>query len=164
MKNKSFVLCAGLCAALALTGCKPSESAYKKAYEKAKAQEGAQTTAQNQAEVPTVTPLTPAAPVTQTTVQDNVDNATYRTEDVTVVNGEGLQAFSVVVGSFGLKANAEGLQQTLKAAGHHAQIAYNSVNRMYRVVASTHTDKASAVASRNQLRAQYPDAWLLYKK
>ena len=87
-----------------------------------------------------------------------------RTEDVTVVSGSGLSAFSVVVGSFGLKANAEGLQRTLKAAGYGAQVAYNSARNMYRVIASTHADKASAVASRNQFRAKYPDAWLLYKK
>lgn len=160
--NKSIILGAGLCLALAFTGCKSSESAYKKAYEKAKAQEAAQTEAQTEA--PTVTPLTPATPVTETKVQDNVDNATFRTEDVTVVNGNGLSAFSVVVGSFGLKANAENLQRTLNAAGHTAQIAYNSARNMYRVIASTHADKASAVASRNQFRTQYPDAWLLYKK
>ena len=35
--KKYMVLCAGLCAAMAFTGCKSSESAYKKAYEKAKA-------------------------------------------------------------------------------------------------------------------------------
>jgi hypothetical protein len=35
---------------------------------------------------------------------------------------------------------------------------------MYRVVASTFSDKASAVRSRNDLRATYPDAWLLYNQ
>lgn len=159
--KKCIFLCAGLCVALAFTGCKSSESAYKKAYEKAKAQENAQ--ASTQTEAPVVAPLTPA-PVTQTQVVDNVDNATVRTEDVTVVSGSGLSAFSVVVGSFGLKANAEGLQRTLQAAGYGAQIAYNSERNMYRVVATTHADKASAVASRNQFRSTYPDAWLLYKK
>ena len=39
--KKYFVLCVGFCAALAMTSCKSSESAYKKAYEKAKAQETA---------------------------------------------------------------------------------------------------------------------------
>lgn len=159
--KKSIVLSAGLCVALAFTGCKSSESAYKKAYEKAKAQEAAQVTTETEA--PVVTPLTPA-PVTQTTVVDNVDNATVRTEDVTVISGNGLSSFSVVVGSFGLKANAEGLQRTLNAAGYAAQVAYNSARNMYRVIATTHADKASAVASRNQFRSQYPDAWLLYKK
>ena len=37
--KKNVVLCVGVCAALALTGCKSSESAYKKAYLKAQAQQ-----------------------------------------------------------------------------------------------------------------------------
>ena len=137
--KKYMVLCAGLCVALAFSSCKSSESAYKKAYEKAKAQE-TQTAAQGpiSTETPVVTP---------------------------VVSGAGLQNYSVVVGSFSLKANAEGLQNTLKNAGYDAQIAYNSSRNMYRVVASTFADKSSAVQSRNQFRAgNYPDAWLLFKK
>lgn len=34
---------------------------------------------------------------------DNADNATVRSEDVTVVSGPGLKNFSVVVGSYSLK-------------------------------------------------------------
>ena len=76
-----------------------------------------------------------------------------------------LSSYSVVVGSFSLKANAEGLASTLKSAGYDAQIALNTERNMYRVVASTFADKAAAVKSRNQLRAgEYPDAWLLLKK
>ena len=33
---------------------------------------------------------------------------------------------------------------------------------MYRVVASTYSDKGSAVRSRDSLRNTYPDAWLLF--
>ena len=144
------------------------ESAYKKAYEKAKAQEQEQTPVVEQpAETAVVTPLTPATPATQTTVS-NVDNATVRSESVTVVSGEGLQAFSVVVGSYSLKANAEGVQSTLKAGGYNAQIVYNSAINMYRVVASTFNDKGQAVQSRDAIRgSQYNpkgDAWLLFKK
>ena len=95
---------------------------------------------------------------------DNADNATVRSEDVTVVSGPGLKNFSVVVGSYSLKANAEGMQRTLKNAGYDAQIAYNSARNMYRVVATTFADKAAAVSSRNQLRSKYADAWLLFKK
>ena len=113
-----------------------------------------------------VTPLV-EKPATQTTV-NNVNNATVRTEDVTVVSGAGLQAYSVVVGSFSLKANAEGLQNTLKQGGYDAQIAYNSAVNMYRVISSTSADKASAVQSRDAIRgSQYnpkSDAWLLFKK
>ena len=38
----------------------------------------------------------------------------------------------------------------------------NEEKNMFRVVASTFADKASAVSSRDQIRASYPDAWLLY--
>lgn len=167
--KKYLVLCAGFCAAMALTSCNTSkESAYKKAYEKAKAQEQEQTPVVEQpAETAVVTPLTPATPATQTTVS-NVDNATVRSESVTVVSGDGLQAFSVVVGSYSLKANAEGVQSTLKAGGYNAQIVYNSAINKYRVVASTFSDKGQAVQSRDAIRgSQYNpkgDAWLLFKK
>ena len=122
--KKSLMLCAGLCLAMAMASCSGSkESAYKKAYEKAKAQEAQQTeVAAPQEEAPVVTPLV-EKPATQTTVIDNTDNATVRTEAVTLVDGNGLKDFSVVVGSFSLKSNALGLQQRLKNQGHPAQVA-----------------------------------------
>ena len=73
-----------------------------------------------------------------------------------------MKEYSVVVGSFGVKANADGLQQRLKDAGYAAQVVKNVDRNMYRVVASTFANKADAAASRDQLRSQYPDAWLLY--
>lgn len=161
-----MVLGAAMCVALSFTGCKSSESAYKKAYEKAKAQE--QTSTDNddsmKQDAPVVAPVeTVQQPVTQAPVVDNYDNEPVRRENVSVVNGAGLKAYSVVVGSFGVKANAEGLQQRLQNAGYSAQVAFNSGNNMYRVVATTFDSKASAVQSRNQLRATYADAWLLAK-
>ncbi len=165
--KKFMVLGAALCVAMGFTGCKSSESAYKKAYEKAKAQE--QTSADNddstsQQEAPVVAPVeTQTQPITQAPVVDNYDNEPVRRENVSVVNGVGLKSYSVVVGSFSIKANAEGLQQRLRNAGYEAQVAYNAGNNMYRVVASTYDSKASAVQSRNQLRATYADAWLLSK-
>ncbi|ALO49796.1 SPOR domain-containing protein [Hoylesella enoeca] len=161
--KKGFILSAGLVAALMLASCGSNkESAYKKAYEKAKAQEQAQgSVAQNDA--PVVAPLE-EKPVTQSTVTDNYDNVVARTEDVTLVNGSGLKAYSVIVGSFSVKANAEGLQNTLKSAGYDAQLAYNSNRNMYRVVAATYDTKGEAARSRDAFRATYPDAWLLFKK
>ena len=143
--KKYTLLCVGLCAAMAFTSCKSSESAYKKAYEKAKQAEPA---AQPQTEeTPVVAPL---------------DNVSVRQENVSLISGSGLKAYSVVVGSFGVRANADGLQQRLKDAGYDAQIVKNEDKNMFRVVASTYNDKGSAAASRDQLRATYPDAWLLY--
>ena len=164
--KKIMVLGAAMCVALSFTGCKSSESAYKKAYEKAKAQEQTSTDNDdsNKQDAPVVAPVeTVQQPVNQAPVVDNYDNEPVRRENVSVVNGAGLKAYSVVVGSFGVKANAEGLQQRLQNAGYSAQVAFNSGNNMYRVVAATFDSKASAVQSRNQLRATYADAWLLAK-
>lgn len=162
--KKYMVLCAGLCVAVAFTSCKSSESAYRKMYEKAQAQDRqAGATEQNTEEIAVVAPVV-EKPATETVVVDNADNVPVRSESLSVVNGAGLKSFGVVVGSFSVKANAESLQSTLKSRGYDAQVAFNASNQMYRVVASTFDTKTDAVRSRNELRAQYPDAWLLYNK
>ena len=161
--KKYTVMCAAVCAAIAMSSCGGAkESAYKKMYEKAQAAERAQAANDAVVEAPVVAPIVTTAPE-ESTVMDNVDNATYRQENVTLINGAGLKAYSVVVGSFTLQTNAENLQSILKTTGYDAQIVFNSERNMYRVVASTYDDKATAVGSRNQLRSKYPDAWLLYK-
>jgi cell division protein FtsN len=160
--KKYTLLCVGLCAAMAFTSCKSSESAYKKAYEKAKQYDtSTQATAQATEETAVVAPVE-AKPADDTRVVDNLDNISVRQESVSLISGSGLKDFSVVVGSFGLISNAEGLQQRLKSAGYDAQIVKNEDKNMYRVVATTFADKASAASSRDQLRETYPDAWLLY--
>lgn len=164
--KKYMILSAGLCAAMVFTGCKSSESAYRKMYEKAQAKEQQDAAAGQNAgneEIAVVAPVV-EKPATETTVVDNADNVPVRQENLSVVSGGGLKNFSVVVGSFSVQANAEGLQQTLKGQGYDAQVAYNSSNQMYRVVASTYDVKTDAVRSRNELRASYPDAWLLFNK
>lgn len=165
--TKNVLLCGlGLTVAFAMTSCKSSESAYKKAYEKAKQQQVVateqepQTNTQVAVQPVTTTPTTTTTPVTTT----DVSNVRVQSEDVSVVSGGGLKMYSVVCGSFGLKANAEGLQNRLKSAGYSAQIAYNAAKNMYRVVASTYDDKAAAIQSRDALRDTYHDAWLLMKK
>lgn len=169
--KKYTVLCAALCAAMLFTGCKSKESAYKQAYLKAKQQEEMQQQQQEQAVVQPVQEQTVVAPLeerptTQTQVLDNADNIKVRQEQVAVVNGNGLKNFSVVVGSFGLKANAEGLQRDLQSKGYEAQVVVNNNVSpvMYRVVATTFDSKIEAEASRNALTENFPGAWLLYAK
>lgn len=104
--KKIVVLGMGLCVALAFSSCKSSESAYKKAYEKAKQQEladasAASTTTEATAEIVAPVETAPVAPVT---------SAPVREEKVELVSGEGLRAYSVVCGSFGVKSNADGLE------------------------------------------------------
>ncbi len=164
-----MVVCAGLSLALMFASCgKSSESAYKKAYEKAKSQEAAQRvteTPQTQVQTQVVAPVS-TRPATQNRVVDNADNVSVRQERVLLVNGAGLKNFSVVVGSFGLQTNAEGLQQQLRDGGYNAQIVKNESNNMFRVIATTFDNKLDAVNSRDQIRgSKYNpkgDAWLLY--
>ena len=173
--KKYTLLCAALCAAMIFTGCKSSESAYKQAYLKAKQQEELQQKQEAEAQAAeerakqeennVVVPMEEKS-VTDARVVDNADNIPVRQETVSVVTGSGLKNFSVVVGSFSLKANAQGLQQALKNKGYNAQVVVN--NRvspaMYRVVATTFDTKGEAVSSRNELQDTYPGAWLLYTK
>ena len=161
--KKYTLICIGLCAAMAFTSCKSSESAYKKAYEKAK-QYDTQTAQQEAVAQEAVVAPVEAKPVTQAQVVDNLDNISVRQESVQLIHGNGLNAFSVVVGSFGLLSNAEGLYQRLRDAGYNAQVVKNEEKNMYRVVASSYANKADAVYSRDQLRNTYPDAWLLYNQ
>ena len=155
--KKLVVLGMGVCLVLAFASCKSSESAYKKAYEKAK----------QQVEAPVeVTPVV-AAPVTTPKV---ADTSGVRQEKVTVVSGnEGLKDYSVVAGSFGVKANAEGLKDWLDAQGYQSTIAFNADKAMYRVIVSSFADKAAAAEARDAFKAKYPNrsdfqgAWLLYR-
>ncbi len=160
MKNY-WAICAGLCVVLAFGSCKSKESAYRKAYDKAQAKEAVSNNNETDYEnTPVVTPFVDP-PVTNTE-SDATENVSVRSENLTVVNGSGLKAYSVVVGSFSVKSNAENLVSRLRSQGYDAQLAYNASRDMYRVVASTFGDKSSAVQSRTRLRDTYPDAWLLY--
>lgn len=159
--KKSVLMGSALIMAFAMSSCKSGESAYKKAYEKAQAQQASTsvTTAETEQKSNTVA-VTPVQTVTPTTDYSNVS---VRSENVTLVNGTGLKAYSVVVGSFGVQANAVALQNKLKGQGYQAQVV-KSPSNMYRVVLSTHNDKVSAAQSRDKVRSTYADAWLLYQK
>ena len=104
--KKLLFLGSALVMVLAMTSCKSSESAYKKAYEKAQAAQAGQmnaqvVTPQQQTQQTTPVQVTPVTPQQQTTPQTTQDysNVSVRTEAVTLVSGNGLRAFSVVVGS-----------------------------------------------------------------
>ncbi len=163
--KRNFIILTVFCIALLMTGCKSKESAYKKAYEKAKAAEETTVTEEEDVvEIPVVTPMV-ETPATETTVVvSNEDNESFRTEDLSVVDGDNLRSYSVVVGSFSLRANAEGLTATLRSAGYAARIAFNEERNMYRVVATSFDTRGEAIASRDELRGRYPDAWLLYQQ
>ena len=146
MMKKNLILALAVLATLTLAGCKSKESNYKRAYEKAKAAELAQ---QTETEPVSITPV--VAPVTTTTtpVAAADDNTNVRTERLNVMNKS--------------PDNANNLRNTLVNAGYSAQVAQNPETGMYRVVASSFDDQASAISSRNTLRSTYPDAWILFR-
>ena len=159
--KKFVVLGMGLCMALAFTSCKSSESAYKKAYEKAKQQELAEAPVAEEA--PAAAPVA-AAPTTPVAV------GTVREEKVQLVSGEGLKAYSVVCGSFGVKANADGLKARLDNAGYSAKVVFNASNNMYRVIVASYDDRVQAAQARDNFKAKYANnaefqkSWLLYAR
>ena len=168
--KKLIVLSMGLCMALAFTSCKSSESAYKKAYEKAKQQELAEAPVAEEAPAaaPVVAAPVAAAPATPVAV------GTVREEKVQLVSGEGLRAYSVVCGSFGVKANADGLKAKLDADGYSAKVVFNAAANngqgMYRVIVSSYDDRMQAAQARDDFKAKYYNnaefqkSWLLYAK
>ena len=164
--KKLVVLGMSLCVALAFTSCKSSESAYKKAYEKAKQQELAEVSVAEEtpAAAPVVAAPVAAAPTTPVAV------GTVREEKVQLVSGEGLKAYSVVCGSFGVKANADGLKAKLDDAGYNAKVVYNSEKNMYRVVVASYDDRVQAAQARDNFKAKYSNnaefqkSWLLYAR
>ena len=156
----------GLCVALAFTSCKSSESAYKKAYEKAKQQELAEAPVAEEAPAaaPVVAAPVAAAPATPVAI------GTIREESVQLVSGEGLRAYSVVCGSFGVKANADGLKAKLDRDGYSAKVVYNADRNMYRVIVSSFDSREDAARARDSFKAKYANnaefqkSWLLYAR
>lgn len=171
--KKYLIMCAAAAVTLSFTSCGlfksgGKESAYKKAYEKALAAENNATANNTITEVTTTTTIEeiPVAPVVQNNnyeaTPDYSESIPVRQEKYSMVDGQGLKAYSVVVGAFGVKANAERLQQTLRNNGYNAQLVLNERN-LYRVIAATSDTKKDAAADLSRLRSQYADAWILAK-
>jgi len=152
MKSKNYVLW-GIAVALvfSLDSCKPKESAYRAAYEAARAKE----IQENQVEELT--------PVNRPATTTNVANDNVQKEKVTVIDGAGIRQFSVVIGSFNIRTNAVSLKDRMIKEGYNAFLAQNE-RGMFRVIVATFSDKNSAVAERDRVKAKYPqhdDAWIL---
>ena len=173
--KKTIFLGMALCSLVVMTGCKSKDSAYREAYERAMSQE---TTTTEPTTPVVVTPVaeekvavTPVKPVQSQSTSTVVNDRDVRTidGDIPLVAGEPLKTYSVVVGSFVGKTNAEGLCNTLRSKGYEARVVKTSETikgqtGWYRVIASSFDDKGSAISSRDQLKSTYNGAWLLYRK
>jgi len=150
MKSKNYLLW-GLSIVLlfSLDACKPKESAYKAAYDAAKARE----IQDNQ-----VTEVTPVSKPSYSS------NESVQKERVTVVDGDGIKQFSVVIGSFLNRTNAVSLKERMTNQGFRSFLVQNE-RGMYRVIVATYNDKGSAVSERERVKDKYypefQDAWIL---
>ena len=174
IKMKKLALLAVAVGAVAMTSCKSKEDMYRKMYEEAKAQQTTVDQTKTVVVAPaetTKTVVTPTQTTTQTTTVTPVDLSGTRQIQggITVVSGEQLKEFSVVVGSFQTQANAEGLKSLLQQKGYSSRVirtneTINGHTGWFRVIAASFSDKASAAQLRDQMKGDYPGAWLLYKK
>lgn len=155
--NKIWLLGATMCMVLAFGSCKPKQSAYKAAYEQAKEKESTapvETTYEQTEE--------PVAPVSKPRTAD----ASTRQERIRAAQGEdesGLKRFSVVIGSFKNKTNAYSLKERMQGEGYRALLGENEQG-MLRVIVSSFDNKADAIESRDGIRSQFHDAWILERQ
>jgi len=160
MKSKIYLLgFLVVCILFTFDSCKSKESAYKAAYEAAKQKELADEDTQD---------VTPAEKPKATYSTPSSSTATVQKERVTVVDepSSTIQQYSVVVGSFINKTNANSLKERMQGKGYQAFLAQNEKG-MYRVIVATFSNRASAANARDNIKEKfYPDfqdAWLLDK-
>jgi len=166
MKSRVYLL-GLLCATMiAFSGCKTKESAYKQAYE----------TAQARSTVASQTPAsqTPATPPPSSNsnppVYERPQTAPYddpfQTERVTVMDGRTLRQYSVVIGTYAVRTNANREVEKMQKQGYSPIVAQNEKGQ-YRVIVATFDTRAEATAQRDAIKRRYPeynDAWLLNRQ
>jgi cell division protein FtsN len=155
MKSKIYLFGLALTLVFSVTACKPKQSAYQRVYEAAQSRSTVdETPAYNNRNNNTNVVVERTRP--QTT-------ADFQVEKITAVDGAGIKQYSVVIGSFINKTNAESLKNRMQAKGFRPVLAQNEKN-MYRVIVATYDNKTDAYDKRDEIRADYPefsDAWLL---
>lgn len=152
-------------AAFLMVGCKAKESTYSAAYQMAQQKELAdesintpeQTT---KAAVVEETPAPSAVKVESPAVKVSVEKVT------TVDAGDAgkLKKFNVIVGTFSITTNANGLKNSLISDGYNAFTVQNAKG-WYRVVAASFDTREAATSFRESIKKRYSgkfdDAWLL---
>lgn len=159
--NKIWLFGASICMVLAFGSCKPKQSAYKAAYEQAKEKESTTAPVEVVEQEEVVEEV--VAPVSK----PRTSNVATRSERINAAQGEDasrLKRYSVVVGSFKNKTNAYALKERMQNDGYNAMLGENEQG-MLRVIVASYDDKASAAASRDEIKEKYApnfqDAWLL---
>jgi cell division protein FtsN len=149
MKSKIYLFGLVFVLLFSLNACKPKQSAYKAAYEAAKARELQGTNVRVKEEV---------SPVAKPVEED------FQKEKITVIEGNRVHRFNVVVGSFVNPTNAKSLRDRMERQGYVPVLAQNEKG-MYRVIIASFNDRSQAAAERETIKdrfyPEFADAWLL---
>jgi len=170
MKKNYCIVLLAFAFLLSFNACKPKESNYRAVYEKAKAAQREQEQQKEKDKLfasvennPTDSPTYYSSPSSSSTPVVSTPAYTFQREKVTALEGSGIKQYSVVIGSFVNKTNADSLKDRMRARGYSTFLARNEKG-MYRVVAATFDNKAEAVQLRDRIKEQYSefsDSWLL---
>ncbi len=119
---------------------------------------------------PAITEQNPAAieqPMIEPIVSETSENSLHSKQTVSMktetYSGSELKRYSIVVGSFSSKANADKLADKLQSDETMAFVVQNDKG-MYRVITHTSNGIDSAVSQVKKMRKDYPDAWILVLK
>ena len=155
MKTKFYLFGLVFTFMFLLSACKAKQSHYMQSYEAAKAQESQQQTSTPATEF---TPIEKAKPTTTENFQKE------KVVEVDTPSKGMLKQYSVVIGSFVNKTNAESLRDRMITQGYNAFLAQNEKG-MYRVIIATSNNRDTAAAERQAVKARFApdfsDAWLL---
>ena len=156
MKSRVYLWVLIGASVIALGGCKAQQSAYAQAYERAQARSTVY-------QAPATQVNTPSQVYERPAVTPVLGNDVFQEEKITVMDGRNLKQYSVVVGSFMNRTNAESLKNRMQAQGYSPVLVQNEKG-LYRVIVATYDTRAEAVGQRDAIKRQYPDfydAWLL---
>jgi cell division protein FtsN len=70
-----------------------------------------------------------------------------------------MKNFSIVIGSFGLKENAEKLMETTLIKGYKSNY-YKRSNNLYSVVCASFDNRSMAENALSNVQIDFPDAWI----
>lgn len=96
-----------------------------------------------------------------TTEQTEQTTPTYTPPAIQPITISGLATYNVVLSTFSILANAQGLCQSLRDRGFRVEIYYSSSANMYRVVRIGTNNVSESISFRDQMQQKYPGAWIL---
>ena len=153
MKSKLFLFGLALSSIVLLSACKSKQSSYAQVYEAAQ-QKAIEEAQEDEVFVQVEKPQPPTA-------------EKFQVEKLTSVDGSGVKDYSVVIGSFTVKTNADSLKERMINQGYNAMLAQNE-RGMYRVIVATYDNRVDAVNARERVKERhapdFSDAWLLQQE